>query len=64
MKHKIFNIYFITTLLFLSCDSRKSNHRPVVDVIVLGGSASGTMAAIQSARLGASTILIEETPCF
>ncbi len=60
MKNKVFNIYFIIILLFLSCNSSTSFHRPV-DVLVLGGGASGTMAAIQSARLGASTVLIEKT---
>jgi len=32
------------------------------DVLVIGGSASGVTAAMASARLGASTLLIEETP--
>src|SRR5690606_9771481 len=32
------------------------------DVIIVGGGASGTMAAIQAARLGVGAIVIEETP--
>jgi len=32
------------------------------DVLIIGGGASGTMAGIQAARLGTSTIIIEETP--
>lgn len=32
------------------------------DVLVIGGSASGVTAALASARLGVSTVLIEETP--
>lgn len=32
------------------------------DVVVIGGGASGTMAGIQSARLGSRTLIIEETP--
>jgi ribulose 1,5-bisphosphate synthetase/thiazole synthase len=32
------------------------------DVCVIGGGASGISAALQSARLGAKTVLIEETP--
>lgn len=31
------------------------------DVIIIGGGASGTMAAIQAARLGVSSVVIEET---
>lgn len=33
-----------------------------VDVLVVGGGASGTAAAIQSARMGVGTMLVEETP--
>ena len=32
-----------------------------IDVLVIGGGASGTMATVQSARLGANTLLIEES---
>ena len=32
------------------------------EVCVIGGGASGVSAAIQSARMGAKTVLIEETP--
>ena len=32
------------------------------DVLVIGGGASGFSAGIQAARLGADTIIIEETP--
>jgi hypothetical protein len=32
------------------------------DVLVIGGGASGSAAGIQSARLGAKTLIIEETP--
>jgi len=37
----------------------KKTHK--VDVLVIGGGASGTMAAIQAARMGAKTLLAEET---
>ncbi len=33
-----------------------------VDVLIIGGGASGSAAGIQSARLGANTLIIEETP--
>jgi hypothetical protein len=32
------------------------------DVLVIGGGTSGTIAGIQSARLGVKTIIVEETP--
>ncbi|NGM60803.1 FAD-dependent oxidoreductase [Sphingobacterium sp. SGG-5] len=32
------------------------------DIIIVGGGASGTMAAIQAARLGIEAVVIEETP--
>lgn len=32
------------------------------DVLIVGGGASGTMAAIQSSRLGVKSVVIEETP--
>lgn len=33
-----------------------------IDVLIIGGGASGTAAGLQSARLGANTLIIEETP--
>lgn len=33
-----------------------------VDVLVIGGGASGTAAGIQSARMGVPTMIVEETP--
>lgn len=33
-----------------------------VDVLILGGSTSGTSAGISAARLGAKTLIVEETP--
>ena len=32
------------------------------DVLIIGGGASGSAAGIQSARLGAKTLIVEETP--
>ena len=33
-----------------------------VDVLVIGGTTSGTSAGIQAARLGVTTLIVEETP--
>ena len=44
-------------LCFTSCVKSES-----VDVLVVGGGASGISAAIQSARMGVRTIVAEETP--
>ena len=47
-------IFSVISLLFCSCVTQK------VDVLVIGGGASGTTAGIQSARLGANTLIVEE----
>ncbi|MDX9748041.1 MAG: FAD-dependent oxidoreductase [Paludibacter sp.] len=51
--------FFLLTGLLVLLPSCVSLHR---DVVVVGGSASGTAAGIQAARLGAKTLIIEETP--
>ena len=51
---KIF-IFSFFILLFFSCS--ENNY----DVIVVGGSASGISAAVQSSRMGSKTLLIENT---
>ena len=49
-------LFFILVALFhLSCVAQK------VDVLVVGGGASGTAAGIQSARMGVNTLIVEET---
>ena len=32
------------------------------DVVIIGGGASGTTAGIRSARLGAKTLIVEQSP--
>lgn len=49
----------LITSLFYSC---KSSEKPKdYDVAIVGGGASGIAAAVQSARMGASTIVIESS---
>lgn len=59
---KKYFVYFILLALgFMGC---KEPYPFVLtpDVLVVGGGASGTAAAIQAARQGAQVLLIEETP--
>ena len=49
-------IIILISFFFVCCDD--SNE---FDVIIVGGGAGGTSAAIESARNGAKTLLIEET---
>ncbi len=53
---KLYNVIIILFFLFVSC-----NDSSEYDVVIVGGGAGGTSAAIQSARNGAKTLLIEET---
>jgi len=57
---RIIGITYFLFFLFLltSCKSLPENK---VDVLVIGGGASGVTAGIQSARMGANTLIIEET---
>ena len=55
MRFKIL-ILNILVFTFTSCIAQK------VDVLVVGGGASGTAAGIQAARMGARTLIVEETP--
>jgi len=54
MNLKLFIISFLS-LAFVACASQRR------DVLVVGGGASGTTAGIQAARLGANTLVVEET---
>lgn len=47
----------VASVLFLSC----SKPAQEVDVLIIGGGASGVAAGVQSARMGASTLIAEET---
>ena len=52
---------FYIILFFLACAWAQLSAQTKTDVIIVGGGASGTMAAIQAARLGADVVVIEET---
>ncbi|MGN1211899.1 MAG: FAD-dependent oxidoreductase, partial [Candidatus Cryptobacteroides sp.] len=54
---KLFRIlvYAASLILIFSCVR-------TADVMVVGGGASGVCAAVQSARMGTSVVLVEETP--
>ncbi|MFN6374408.1 MAG: FAD-dependent oxidoreductase [Chitinophagia bacterium] len=57
--HKIIlHTIFCLSAFVLSCSTAEEIK---TDILVIGGSASGTTAAIQSARMGVSTMLVEET---
>ncbi|MEM9324711.1 MAG: FAD-dependent oxidoreductase [Bacteroidota bacterium] len=58
MRH---HIAFFLVLLVVSCGPTKETSSLNCDVLVIGGGASGVMAGIQSARMGASTLIVEET---
>ena len=53
-------IFFIFIFLFEGCSLKEKIYH--TDVLVIGGSTSGISAGIQSARMGVSTIIVEETP--
>lgn len=51
----------VGALLFVFC-SCTGVRQTEVDVLIVGGGASGVAAGIQSARMGAQTLVVEETP--
>jgi len=57
-------IHYFWCFLFIGLISCESSDPSILkpEVLVVGGGASGTAAAIQAARRGAQVLLIEETP--
>ncbi|HEY1021637.1 MAG TPA: FAD-dependent oxidoreductase, partial [Flavisolibacter sp.] len=52
-------LLLLVTTYSLSCTAQKTL---TTEVLVIGGGTGGTSAGIQSARLGAKTIIVESTP--
>ncbi len=62
MKWKHFYFFLLAIIdFFLLSGIQAQNKTVVTDVLVIGGGVGGTAAAIQCARMGVKTILIEET---
>lgn len=56
------NIYILFFVIFLlSCSDKNKQGQPITDIVIYGGTSAGVAAAIQSARLGNSVVLIEPT---
>lgn len=53
-------IYCLVSIYMLSTSCAKK-HLSEVDVLIVGGGASGVAAGIQSSRMGVTTLIIEET---
>ena len=58
MKNILSLFFLILSLKNAYSDKSRFN----ADVLIIGGGTSGTMAGIQSARMGVKTIIVEETP--
>ena len=54
-------VILYTTITLLSCNSKNNGLLTSADVVIYGGTSAGISAAIQTARLGKSVILIEPT---
>lgn len=58
MKHLLLYSCLLFCLLLSACSRSDDN---LVDVLIIGGGASGVTAGVQAARMGAETLIIEET---
>jgi ribulose 1,5-bisphosphate synthetase/thiazole synthase len=57
--HRVKTIVMIIASMLFSCQNNKDPN--AADVVIYGGTSAGISAAIQTARLGKSVILIEPT---
>lgn len=62
MKKIILFLLLIFAVTYSWGQTQNAEQEISVDVLIVGGGASGTMAGIQSARMGVSTLIVEETP--
>lgn len=53
---------FLVAICSTSCKQDSSYQEKTVDVLIIGGTTSGTSAGIASAREGVNTLIVEETP--
>ena len=62
-KTGIIILVFLIAFLAVTCVKQEPTVEALdVDVLIIGGGASGTMAGIQAARMGVRGLVIEETP--
>jgi hypothetical protein len=54
-------LVFASALLYANAGARPTKKVLTTDVLVIGGGTSGVAAGIQSARMGARTMIVEET---
>ena len=59
---QVLSNFFIIFCIPITLFAYHSKELTTTDVLIIGGGASGTMAAIQAARMGVSVIIVEETP--
>lgn len=61
---KLLNLFFalLVVLFSASCNQELPYQEKTVDVLVIGGTTSGTSAGIASAREGVNTLIVEESP--
>jgi len=63
MKTLLKNISYFSCILFLIFTSCEKKEKLVeTDILVIGGTTSGTSAGISAARQGVKTLIVEETP--
>jgi len=64
MNKALFILYFfsLTLISFVSCKDTQNTKEITIDILVIGGTTSGTSAGISAARTGVETLIVEETP--